>query len=130
MAMIKHTNKIHKEMSLDHLKDTSISVAHDFKEFLTRSHAVDLASALVMGASVTAIIHSMVDDILMPCISAVFGANIRSLVLKVGPAHIAYGAFIQAVFNFLLIAWVVFLFLRTTSKVRKGLDEFDPKTKK
>lgn len=129
MATYKNVNNTHtKGNPLNQFKDTSLTVAHDFKEFLTRSHAIDLASAIVMGGSVTSVINSIVNDLILPCIGALIGTNIKSLVLDVGPVRIAYGSCIQAILNFVLVAWVLFVIIRSVAKFRKKLDEIDPKS--
>lgn len=81
-----------------------------FKEFILRGNVLDLAVAVVIGAAFTALIGSVVTNIINPVIGAVFNAKSldKSLILTVGNAHIAFGAFIGAVINFLIIALIVY----------------------
>ena len=77
----------------------------EFREFIARGNVMDLAVAVVMGAAFTAIVNSLVDDIIMPLIGVLMGGiDFSTLSIQVGDATIMYGNFIQAVINFLIIA--------------------------
>jgi large conductance mechanosensitive channel len=92
----------------------------EFRDFINRGNVVDLAVAVVIGAAFTAIVNSLVDDIIMPFIGILLGGiSFSSLTLTIGNAVIAYGNFIQAVVNFLIIAWVIFLIVRTINRLQK-----------
>ena len=85
----------------------------DFKEFISRGNIIDLAIGLVIGASFTAIVKSLVDDIFMPIIGIMLGGvNIEELAFTVGEASINYGNFLMAVISFLFIALVLFFIIR------------------
>lgn len=85
----------------------------DFRKFIMRGNVIDLAVGVVIGTSFTAIVTSLVNDIIMPLIGALFGGiDFTTLTWQVGEATIAYGNFIQALVTFLLIALVVFLAIR------------------
>ncbi|TLG74344.1 large conductance mechanosensitive channel protein MscL [Culicoidibacter larvae] len=91
----------------------------DFKEFLMRGSVLDLAVGVVIGAAFTAIVNSLVNDIIMPVVSIFIGKDsFKSLTVTINNAVIPYGNFIQAVVNFLIIAFVVFLFLRVLVKAQ------------
>jgi len=96
----------------------------DFKDFITRGNVVDLAIAVIIGAAFTAIIVSLVDDIIMPFIGILMGGvDISSLSVTVGDATINYGNFLMALFNFLLIALILFFIIRviaSANKLREG----------
>lgn len=86
----------------------------EFQEFISRGNVMDLAVAVVMGAAFTAIVNSLVDDIIMPFVGILMGGvDFSSLSVQVGDATIAYGNFIQATINFLIIALVVFFVVRS-----------------
>ncbi|MFO7664643.1 MAG: large-conductance mechanosensitive channel protein MscL [Chloroflexota bacterium] len=90
----------------------------EFREFISRGNVIDLAVAVVIGAAFTAIINSLVDDIIMPFIGVILGGiDFSSLSINVGEAIIAYGNFIQAIINFLLIALVLFFVVRTINRI-------------
>jgi large conductance mechanosensitive channel len=90
----------------------------EFREFISRGNVIDLAVAVIIGAAFTAIINSLVDDIIMPFIGVLLGGvDFSSLSINVGEATIAYGNFIQAIINFLLIALVLFFMVRTINRI-------------
>lgn len=92
----------------------------EFRDFINRGNVIDLAVAVILGAAFTAIINSLVNDIIMPLIGVLLGGiDFSSLTVTVGSAVIAYGMFIQAIVNFLIIAWVVFLIVRALNKMQK-----------
>jgi large conductance mechanosensitive channel len=85
----------------------------EFQRFIMRGNVMGLAIGVVIGAAFTAIIDSLVGDILMPIFGALMGGiDFTSLSVQVGEATIAYGSFIQALINFLLISLTVFLVIR------------------
>jgi large conductance mechanosensitive channel len=85
----------------------------DFRKFIMRGNVVDLAIGVVIGASFTAIVNSLVDDIIMPFIAGLFGGtDFSDLSFQFRNATITYGNFIQAIVEFLLIALVIFLVIR------------------
>lgn len=89
----------------------------EFREFIARGNVMDLAVAVVMGAAFTAIVNSLVDDIIMPLIGVIMGGiDFSTLSIQVGEATIMYGNFIQAVINFLIIAVVIFLMVKAMNK--------------
>lgn len=94
----------------------------EFRDFVMRGNVLDLAVAVVIGAAFTGIVNSLVNDILMPIIGVLLGGvDFSSLSIQVGDAVIAYGKFIQAVINFLIIAWVIFLIVRTANRIQSRL---------
>ncbi|ALV22515.1 MULTISPECIES: large conductance mechanosensitive channel protein MscL [Carnobacterium] len=85
----------------------------EFKEFAFKGNVLDLAVGVVIGAAFTAIVTSLVEDIIMPLVGIIAGGtDVSSLSLEIGTTTLAYGAFLQAVINFLLIAFVVFMFIK------------------
>lgn len=85
----------------------------DFKKFISRGNILDLAVAMVVGAAFTKIVTSLVNDLIMPFICAIFGAtSVDSLYFTINNAQIYYGKFIQAIIDFLLVAFILFLILR------------------
>lgn len=104
----------------------------EFQAFISRGNVMDLAVAVVIGAAFTAIVTSLVDDIIMPLIGVVLGGiDFTSLSVTVGDAVIAYGNFIQAIINFLLIALVIFFMIKGLNRAQTmafGEKEADPTT--
>jgi large conductance mechanosensitive channel len=92
----------------------------DFRAFLSRGNVLELAVAVILGIAFGAIITSLVDDILMPVIGALLGGvEFTGLSIQVGQASINYGNFIQAIVNFLIIAYVIFLIVRSAERLQK-----------
>lgn len=92
----------------------------EFKDFINRGNVVDLAVAVIIGAAFGAIVKSIVDDLLMPLIGIIIGGvDFKSLALTVGSATLTYGNLIQAIINFLAIAFVLFLIVRQINKTKK-----------
>ena len=102
----------------------------EFKEFISRGNVIDLAVGVIIGTAFTAIVNSLVDDIVMPIIGYLIGGvsfeSFKATLPAIAgndPAVIAYGAFIQAVINFLLIALVVFCVIKAINKMQKKKEE-------
>ena len=92
----------------------------EFRDFINRGNVVDLAVAVIIGGAFGAIITSLVNDIIMPLIGVIIGGvDFAALSIQVDEATILYGSFIQAIVNFLLIAFVLFLIVRSFNKLQK-----------
>ncbi len=92
----------------------------EFRSFIMKGNVLDLAVAVILGAAFGAIVTSLVNDIVMPLIGIIIGGvDFTSLAIQVGDATLTYGNFIQAIINFLLIAFVIFLFVRAYNNSRK-----------
>lgn len=92
----------------------------EFKEFIMRGNVMDLAVAVIIGAAFTAIVNSLVNDIIMPIIGVILGGvDFSTLAITVGEATITYGNFIQAIINFLLVALVLFLLIRAINRMSR-----------
>ena len=92
----------------------------EFKEFVMRGNVLDLAVAVIIGGAFKAIIGSLVKDILMPLIGLVMGGiDFAALSFSVGEAVVTYGMFIQAIVDFLIIAFVIFLLIKNIEKTKK-----------
>ncbi|MBR2605139.1 MAG: large-conductance mechanosensitive channel protein MscL [Clostridia bacterium] len=111
-------------------------IVSEFKEFITRGNVMDMAVGIIIGGAFTAIVQSLVNDLLMPVIGALFG-GIDFTTLKyviraadeaagIEEAAIKYGSFIQAIVNFLLIAIVIFLLVKGINKMRRKKEEPAP----
>ncbi|MEO0913480.1 MAG: large-conductance mechanosensitive channel protein MscL [Pseudomonadota bacterium] len=96
----------------------------EFKDFIAKGNVMDMAVGIIMGAAFTAIVTSMVDDLVNPIISLfVGGIDFSGLKLALGDGDDAaafnYGNFINAVIKFLIIAWVVFLLVKGVNRMRE-----------
>jgi large conductance mechanosensitive channel len=82
----------------------------EFKEFLKEYKVVGLAIAFVMGIAATALVKSLVDDVIMPILTPFIpGGEWQTAVWNIGPIVIKWGSFLGTLVNFIIIAWVVFL---------------------
>ena len=85
----------------------------DLKKFLLRGNVIDLAVAVIIGIAFGAVVLSLVNDVIMPVIGALFGKpNFNDLTFNVGDGVVAYGKFITALVNFLIIGAVLFFIVR------------------
>jgi len=90
----------------------------DFLDFVKRGNVLDLAVAVIIGGAFGLIVTSLVNDIIMPLIGVLLGGvDFTTLSVQVGDATIAYGNFIQAVINFLIIAFVIFMIVRMANRL-------------
>jgi large conductance mechanosensitive channel len=103
-----------------------MGLAKEFKEFAMRGSVIDLAIGVIIGAAFGKIVTSLVEDIIMPPIGMVIGnVNFTDLVVKLGtdPAGkdviLKYGNFLQIAFQFVIVAFVLFLLIRTINKLKK-----------
>jgi large conductance mechanosensitive channel len=95
-------------------------MVQEFKEFIMRGNVLDLAVAVVIGAAFTAIVNSLVADIITPILGVIMGGvNFAGLSVTVGDAVIGYGNFIQAIINFLLVALVLFFIVRSINAMQR-----------
>ena len=100
------------------------SFMKEFKEFISQGNVMDMAVGIIIGGAFTAIVTALVENILMPIIGAIFGGmSLEDMSFKVGNAAIGYGAFIQAIINFLLIALVLFSIIKSLNKAKAAAVE-------
>ena len=99
----------------------------EFKEFAMRGNVMDLAVGVIMGGAFSSITTSLINDILMPIIGIfVSEASFADLTVTVGSAVVAYGNFIQAVINFLIMAFVVFCMVKGINRLSRKKEEAPP----
>jgi large conductance mechanosensitive channel len=92
----------------------------EFREFAIRGNVMDLAVAVIIGGAFGKIITSLVNDVLMPVIGLVMGGvNFSELSITVGAAVIKWGAFVQSIIDFLIIAFVIFLLVRAMNRMKR-----------
>lgn len=113
----------------------------EFREFAVKGNAVDLAVGVIIGAAFGKIVTSLVDDVLMPPVGLLLGGvDFTNLFVNLGPTHYAtvaeakaagaptlnYGNFLQVLFDFLLVALVIFLLVRTINRFRRKEEAAPP----
>jgi large conductance mechanosensitive channel len=92
----------------------------EFKAFVLRGNVLDLAVAVIIGGAFGKIVGSLVNDIIMPLIGLIMGGvNFSELSITVGDAIVKWGAFVQTMIDFLVIAFVIFLIVKVANKMKK-----------
>ncbi len=110
----------------------------EFKDFIARGNVMDMAVGIIMGAAFTAIVNSMVGDLIMPIIGVITsGVNFSDQFITLsaqsydtlkaaqdaGAPVITYGVFIDAIINFLIISFVVFMLVKGVNKIKKAAEK-------
>jgi large conductance mechanosensitive channel len=113
-------------------------VFEEFKKFILRGNVVDLAIAVIMGAAFGAIVNSLVNDVIMPPIGLITGrVNFSDLYLnlsgtayesldaavKAGAPVIKYGIFLNAIINFVIVSFAVFMLVKLVNQLQKKKEE-------
>ena len=108
---------------------------NEFKSFIAKGNVMDMAVGIIIGAAFTAIVSSLVADLINPIIGIITGGiDFSNLFFNLGEGEFAslsaardagapvfaYGAFITAVINFLIIAWVVFLLVKGVNRIKES----------
>jgi len=108
-----------------------MSFIQEFKKFAMRGNVIDLAVGVVIGGAFGKIVNSLVADIITPPLGLIIGGvdfsnltiNLNSPIGDLKPVTINYGKFLQASFDFLIIAFALFLFIRTINRLQKKEEE-------
>ncbi|HET7268844.1 MAG TPA: large-conductance mechanosensitive channel protein MscL [Oleiagrimonas sp.] len=109
-----------------------MSMTSEFKTFLLRGNVIDMAVGIVIGAAFKDVVKSLVDDVIMPPIGwALGGVNFNKLkwVLQEagadgkGGVAISYGAFINTIITFVIIAFVIFMMIKAINRMHKKKEE-------
>ncbi|MCJ2185891.1 large conductance mechanosensitive channel protein MscL [Novosphingobium beihaiensis] len=115
----------------------------DFKKFIAKGNVMDLAVGVIIGAAFGAIVKSLTDEVIMPVIGAIFGGadfsnhfvllstpdgytgalDDYAALKEAGAAMIGYGAFVTAIINFLILAFIVFLMVRYVNKLMESMEK-------
>lgn len=96
----------------------------EFKEFATKGNIMDMAIGVIIGGAFQKIVTSLVNDIIMPAIAIFTGkVDFSELVLTIGSSSIKYGSFITTIVDFLIIAFSIFIAIRTFNKLNNKTKE-------
>lgn len=105
----------------------------EFKEFALRGSVMDLAIGVIIGAAFQAIVNSLVNDVMSPLIGLIAKTDLSDLKLEVFGVAIKYGAFLTAVINFIIMAFVIFLLVKGINAIsnlgHKKKEEEEPTVK-
>ena len=98
-----------------------MKILKEFKEFISRGNVMDMAVGIIIGGAFTGIVNSLVNDIINPLIGMIGGTDLTgyALVLK-DEATLNYGSFLTAIINFLIMAVVVFIMIKTINTMSKA----------
>ena len=97
---------------------------NEFKAFISRGNVMSMAVGIIVGGAFTAIVNSLVNDIITPIIGVIMGGiDFSGIKFAVGDANIMFGNFIQAVVNFLLTAFVLFSVIKALNAFEKKKEE-------
>ncbi|WP_346726775.1 large-conductance mechanosensitive channel protein MscL [Feifania hominis] len=116
------------------MKEKTSGFFGEFKAFISRGNVLDLAVGIIIGGAFTAIVNSLVNDMIMPLVGLIIGGiNFSDLKIVLSPAvgetaevAICYGAFLQQVLNFLIIAFVVFLLVKGVNSLHRKKEQAPP----
>ena len=112
-----------------------MAIIQEFKEFAVKGNMIDLAVAVIIGGAFGKIVDSLVKDVVMPVVGlALGGVDFRNLFItlgkgsyatlaeaeKAGAAVLKYGAFLQTLVDFLIIAWIVFIAIKAINRMRRA----------
>ena len=115
---------------LDKIKKERRSFNQEFQEFINRGSVMDLAVGIIIGGAFTSIVNSLVNDVVMPIVGLIAGGvDFTNLAIDIpnffgtgDHAHIAYGNFIQNIVEFLIIAWVIFMIIKTMNRINRKME--------
>jgi large conductance mechanosensitive channel len=97
-----------------------VAVLKEFREFAMRGNVVDLAIGVIIGGAFGRIVTSLVDDMLMPLVGLFTGGiDFSEQVIPIGEAEVRWGAFVQNIIDFLIIAFVIFLLVRAINRLKR-----------
>src|SRR3990172_8107781 len=103
----------------------------EFRDFAMRGNVMDLAIAVIIGGAFGKIVASLVNDVLMPLIGLLLGGiNFSDQKIPLGgDAFLGWGAFVQSIIDFVIVAFVIFMLVRTLSRMKKPEPAAAPTTK-
>ncbi len=89
----------------------------EFKEFISRGNVIDLAVGVIIGGAFSAIVTALTDNIIKPILNCIGGAEVQGKIHLIGDNYIDYGAFLSAVINFLIMAFIIFCIVKAINKM-------------
>ena len=102
------------------MREKSKGFLGEFKQFIARGNVMDMAVGVIIGGAFSAITTSLINDVIMPLLGIFTGSiSFAEMAVEVNGAVIGYGNFIQAVLNFLVMAFVVFCLVRTINRFHR-----------
>jgi large conductance mechanosensitive channel len=106
-----------------------VQILKEFKQFAVRGNAIDLAIAVVIGTAFSKIVSALVDGIIMPCIGVLLGGiNIANKTFTIHEAVVKWGALIQSIINFTIIAFALFMTIKLMNFLKLKQSGMDKKS--
>ena len=90
----------------------------EFKEFALKGNVLDMAIGVIIGGAFSGLVTSLTDCFINPLIGCIGGAEVQGKIHLLGDQYIDYGSFITAVINFIIMAFVIFLIVKTMNRLR------------
>ena len=101
------------------------NLIEEFKKFITRGNVIDMAVGVIIGGSFTTIVTSLNNDIITPILGIFGGVDFSNLKLFLGSGKnapvLAYGSFITAVINFLIVAFILFALIKLVNSINESI---------
>jgi large conductance mechanosensitive channel len=98
-----------------------MSIVKEFREFAVKGNVVDLAVGVIIGAAFGKIVSSAVSDVAMPLLGIfIGGVDFSGLAVTVGQSKILYGKFLQALVDFVIIAWAIFMAVKVINRLKRS----------
>ena len=102
----------------------------EFKKFISRGNVLDLAVGVIIGSAFSSIVTSLVNNIFTPFLGILFGGvDFSGLSITIRDAEIMYGAFLQSVFDFLVVAICLFIVVKIINRINSDIKSLSKKTK-
>ena len=116
-----------KKIDPTKMKAKEPAILKEFREFINRGSVMDLAIGVIIGGAFSAIVSSLVENVVTPIVSMFIGGidfsklylEVPSYIRGIQPATIKYGLFLQSVITFLITAFVIFMIVRTINKINE-----------
>lgn len=99
----------------------------EFKNFIAKGNVLDLAVGVIIGGAFSTIVTSLTDNIINPLINCIGGAEVQGKIHLMGENYIDYGAFISAVINFLIMAFIIFIIVKGVNKITSAAEKLAKK---
>jgi len=113
-----------KNVNKEEIIKQNKKIFEDFKKFISRGNVIDMAVGVIIGTAFGKIVTSLVNDVLMPFIGAIGGGvDFSGLTLQIGDSTIKYGAFIQNIIDFLIVAICIFVLTKIIERFNKKKEE-------
>lgn len=92
----------------------------EFRQFISKGNVLDLAVGVIIGGAFSSVVKGLTDNIIQPLLNCIGGAEVQGKIHLVGDNYIDYGAFISAVINFLIMAFVIFVIVKFVNKAEEA----------